>query len=67
MSGLGVSKKSCMNEYLDNKPFQKVIPKRNHLVDREVKEKPTLMPAELKTERVSEFTRIEGTKLDSIH
>jgi hypothetical protein len=35
-------KKSCVNEYLDNTAFQKVIPKRNHLVDRLVKEKPTI-------------------------
>jgi hypothetical protein len=34
MSGLGVSKKSYMNEYLDNKPFQKVIPKRNQVSER---------------------------------
>jgi hypothetical protein len=55
-------KKSCLNAYLDNTGFQKVIPKRNHLVDRLVKENPTLMPAELMTAKVREFTRTEGIK-----
>jgi hypothetical protein len=32
------------------------------MVDRLVKENPTLMPAELMTEKVREFTRNEGIK-----